>query len=309
MPKELVKEKGELFSQNRYDFDPKILDKEDIKEIKGLVKEKRVDYGIAPIGTDIFSFIRQKEPNIFFEKEQFSNKLDALIYLPNPNKDLGFIILNSNQPLINQVFATAHEYYHYIKDLDEIRTNPRVCSLESMKNKNEQKASRFAAEFLLPDEALRINVEEWSGIFNMDWKKNDLIHWSIFCCKVAIRYCIPLKALLYRLCEEGYINDISKYLSNYAFIKRIFNELSIRYIDKAKELMDTKNIYVEEIMYDLIPKAYNCGYVGLETVEKDLAILGLEKDLLKQLEENDNIVEDEDINPKLKSKLLAKLNR
>ena len=61
--KELVKEKGELFSQNRYDFDPKILDKEDIKEIKGLVKEKRVDYGIAPIGTDIFSFIRQKEPN------------------------------------------------------------------------------------------------------------------------------------------------------------------------------------------------------------------------------------------------------
>lgn len=113
------------YSQSRYDFNPNALSPEEIQQVKQLAVEKRSEYGIAPIGTDIFIYIRDREQNLYFETEVFENKeLDAMIYLPNPNKESAFIILNSGQPLLNQIFATAHEYYHYLKDLDSIRRNP-----------------------------------------------------------------------------------------------------------------------------------------------------------------------------------------
>ncbi len=301
-------EQFEMYYQKRYDFDPNSLSLQDIKEIKDLASEKRNDYGIAPIGRDVFRYIIEKERNVYFELEKFENlELDALIYIPDPNQDIAFIIINSNQPLLNQIFATAHEYYHYLKDLDELRNNPRACSLSSLKDKSEQKASRFAAEFLLPDQALKSSIERWLIVINKNEFKNaNLEEVAALCYILTIKFCLPLKAVFFRLCEEGYIKDPNKYISQYAFIKKIFKETKTSFSKEVKELLNKENPYIDEPMYDLIYKAYNNGYVSLDDLESEIKILGLDKTNFYDLFINKEDDEQEDIDDDIKAKLLKK---
>lgn len=302
----------EKFSQARYDFNIEALSRDEVLYLKKLAKEKRSDYGIAPISTDIFRYISEKESSVFFEYETFDNKdLDALIYLPNPKQDITFIILNSSQPLMNQIFATAHEYYHYIKDLDLIRLSPRVCSLSDLKEKNEQKASRFAAEFLLPEEALKTQVNLLlDHVKKNDFKNADFKDTIVLCCSLTIHYGIPLKAVLFRLLEEGYINDITNYLSNYEFMKQTFQQTLTTWSKQSKELLDSGNPYLEEILYNLIPRAYNSGYVSLGQIKADMEKLKLNNSLFSQLiETEDTVDDDDDLSDDLRARLLSKLGR
>jgi len=299
------------YSQSRYDFNPNALSPEEIRQVKQLAVEKRSEYGIAPIGTDIFTYIRDKEQNLYFETEAFENKeLDAMLYLPNPSKESTFIILNSNQPLLNQIFATAHEYYHFLKDLDSIRKNPHICSLSQLKEKNEQKASRFAAEFLLPDQALKKHISQWLLFINKSRFKdasNEEI--SALCYTLTVRFCMPLKAVMFRLLEEGYIDDLAVYMTNYNFIKQTISESNTKFSKRAKELMGTENQYIEDIMYSLIPKAYQKGYVSLDMLEEDIDILKLNKDgIIESLGLEAEEAEDEDIDDSLRESLLNKMN-
>lgn len=300
-----------LYSQERYDMKYKLLESKDIYEIKRIAKEKRADIGIAPLGKDIFRYITDKENNLFIEKEEFDNEeLDALIYITKTANQSAYIILNAKQPLINQIFAAAHEYYHYIKDYPEIINKPQICSLSSLKQKKEQAASRFAAEFLLPEEALKKHVDKiLITEEKKDFKELKFPNIVALSCALSIVYCIPLKAVLYRLHEENYLTDIESYLTNYQFMKDVFRRASIQSESVVKELLDSKNIYIDEIMYDLMPKAYNKGYVTKETLEEDIELLKLNKtgfniNFESSFSDDDN----EDISEETRKKLICKLN-
>lgn len=299
----------ENYSQKRFDFKSDSLDKNDILRIKSLAEEKRAEYGIGPIGRDIFRYIREKEPNIFFEKEPFDNKdLDAVLFLPDPNKNNAYIILNSNQPLFNQIFATAHEYYHYIEDLETVKQNPKVCSMSSLGDKSEQKASRFAAEFLLPEQALKKVITRYLSIMNLDSLEQDIAHIAAICYALTIRYCMPVKAILFRLCEEGYIKDEASLISNYEFVKNLMREIKTQYSRELEELLSNENPYIEEVMYKLIPKAYNSGFVSLEQVIEDAEALKLNiEDIMETLDIETDIEDDEDINDDIRENLLKKI--
>lgn len=300
----------ERYSQERYDFSVNALEPDEVNQVKSLAEEKRHEYGMAAIGTDIFRYIRDKESNIYFERQAFENNdLDALLYLPDPNKDNTYIILNSSQPLINQIFAVAHEYYHYIKDLENVRKTPRVCSLSSLKDKSEQKASRFAAEFLLPELALRKTVERWLLLVNKkkfeDAESGEV---ATLCYHLTVQYCVPLKAAIFRLYEEGYIDDISVYLSNYNFIKQSLKESKTKFAKKIQELMATENPFIDEVMYRLIPKAYNFGYVSLDKVESDVKELGLVMENVEEFLDINDTEDKEEIDAGLRESLLIKLS-
>jgi Zn-dependent peptidase ImmA (M78 family) len=304
----------EAYSQIRYDFDPEALSKSEISKIKTLAREKRVDFGIAPIGKNIFDYIMSKEKNLYFETQPFENKdLDALIFMPSRTSDIAFIILNTNQPLLNQIFATAHEYYHYLTDLEMIKKNPHVCSLSHLKDKMEQKASRFAAEFLLPEEALRIEVDDFLTLYNVnELDKVDFADIAILCYKLTIRYCLPLKAVIIRLYEERLIGPqkFSHMITNYRFIKDTFITANTRASRQIKELVSTDNPYLPEILYDLIPIAFNHGFVSLDKIEKDIQLLGLKKESFNLDFEEDLEAEDDldllELREQLKFKLLDK---
>src|SRR5699024_10840216 len=94
----------DAYSQARYDFNPDILSKNEVNQIKRLSREKRSDYGIAPIKEAIFEFITSQEKDIYFETQDFDNDdLDGMIVVPPKSRNITLIILNSKHTLLNQI--------------------------------------------------------------------------------------------------------------------------------------------------------------------------------------------------------------
>ena len=102
-------------SQSEYTFGNGELTTSEIRQIKKQSKDSRGIYGVnAPMGTNIFSMIGQND-DIVFQLQKFKDsELDAMIIKYSSKSNRKYIIINSEKPLINQIFAAAHEYYHYL---------------------------------------------------------------------------------------------------------------------------------------------------------------------------------------------------
>lgn len=277
----------EHYYQKEYDFNTTTLTEDEVRSIKRLVREKRVDYNLAPIGEEIFEWILSQEHDLSFEFVDFdSEKIDGMLYIPSNGKEKAYIILNSNKPLINQIFTAAHEYYHYICDYSEIKSKPYVCDFSSLKNVNEKKASRFAAEFLLPEDALRAEIRFLESRFRI----KDYAYISIL---LTIKYQLPLKAVIYRLYEERYIDDIENYIKNYSFIKEILKEIKIA-TDRVERLYSTDNPYCSTngLIYKEMRDSYLSGLASREEIISDARTLGLDEtivnDFFSDFEEDDD---------------------
>ena len=289
----------EHYKQDRYDLSMRDLTRKDLNGIKTLSKEKRSNYANAPIGRKIFRLISEQEPNISFKLAPFHNKeVDALLYIPFSESKRAHIILNASQPLVSQIFAAAHEYYHYLADYENYRNTPRICSLEALKTVSEQKASRFAAELLLPAEALRDEVDRFLGITNM--KKSADIGvslWAAICILLVEKYEIPLKAVIFRLYEEGLIKKkpYDNIMQNYDFLKAAMNKVKIMQSSSFQSLHSTKN---DEIplsnLYSYVFNAYRNGFVSKEEAMHDATSLGLDVTAVSEglIEEDDDILDE-----------------
>lgn len=290
---EVSEEVFNLYKQERYDLSFKDLTKDDIVEIRKLSKEKRSNYGNAPIGRKIFNLITEQEPNIIFKLAEYENKdIDAFLYIPFPEAGRAYIVLNSSRPLISQIFAAAHEYYHYLKDFQKIQKESQICFLEHLETVSEQKASRFAAELLLPVDALREDIERSMLTFNVsDAKKLSHVEWSAICIILVKKYELPLKAVMFRIAEEGFIEKKSykKIIDDYDFIKGAMNNIKIESNKSFKSLMSPQNDEIPlKQLYKSVFDVYNCGFATGEEIIKDSSRLGLNKDLVA-----DRIAEDE----------------
>lgn len=284
----------EHYYQTEYDYNTSSLTEQEIYDIKELAREKRVNYALAPIGEKIFNWIEEQNSDIHFELVNFeSEKIDGMLYIPEAGLEKAYIILNSNKPLINQIFTSAHEYYHYIKDYAIIKETPYICNFNSLESINEKKASRFAAEFLLPEEALRSEIRFMR-------KRMDIIgesklgfeFYATIAIMLTVKYQMPLKAVIYRLHEEGYIKNIIQYIKNYDFIKNIMRELKI-FEKKVDYLYSNKNEHLDAdgIIYRQMKTAYDTGYAARDEIMHDAEILRLDRQVVQDFFDN---TEDDD---------------
>lgn len=291
----------ELFQkyyQVEYDFNTASLTEEDIDNIKALVKEKRVDYGLAPIGEKIFEWIMEQNENLRFELVDFdSEKIDALLYIPQSGFDKAYIVLNSKKPFVNQIFAAAHEYYHYIKDYEKIKREPYICNFAALQGVNEKRACRFAAEFLLPEDALRMEIRRFKrNVLGSLECKMAFENYAVVSMFLTMKYQVPLKAAMYRLYEEHYIENIEEYIQNYVFIKKVLQEVKITE-ERVKPLYACTNNYftANSLIYRQMKLAYDAGYVSREEILKDAERLGLDRELIYEFfDEITDIDEEED---------------
>lgn len=291
----------EQYYQREYDFNTNSLCEDEVDSIKALVKEKRVDYALAPIGEKIFGWITEQDTNIHFEAVDFdSDKIDGLLYIPQSGYDKAYIVLNSKKPLINQIFTAAHEYYHYVKDYAIIKKEPYICNFSALSSVNEKRASRFAAEFLLPEEALRAEKKVFKK--RMPGKRNQEMFfedYAIFSIYLTLKYQLPLKAVIYRLYEEHYIDKIDEYIQNYQFIKGVLQEVKV-FHEQVDYLYNCKNPYIENnsLIYRQMKLVYDNGYASRDELVKDAEILELDKTLVEGFFDDINeedIDEDDDI--------------
>ena len=287
----------EQYYQKKYDFNTSSLTDNEVAEIKKLAREKRVDYALAPLGTGIFDWICDQNNELRIELVAFdSDNIDGMLYIPTTGQERAYIILNSNKPLANQIFAAAHEFYHYVKDYQIIKDKPYICDFSILKDINEKKACRFAAELLLPEEALLHEIQDYCrGMEISSVSAMDFYQFSAIIIFLTVKYQMPLKAVIYRLSEEHYIDNIERYIEDYDFIKGVLWQIKILG-KRVEELYGNENKYLTQCssIYQDMTKAYNDGNASKEEILEDAETLGLDMTLVNDIVSDDTFEDDTD---------------
>ena len=288
----------EQYYQTEYDFNTASLTLNEIAEIKRLAREKRVDYASAPMGTGVFNLIQRQSQEIRFELVSFeSEKIDGMLYIPTSGQERAYIILNSNKPLVNQIFTAAHEFYHYIKDYQVFKERPYICDFSILKDVNEKKACRFAAELLFPEEALKREIIDYCRRLNIkEVKTLDFAQIASFIIVMTVKYQMPLKAVIYRLAEEKYIGNVKEYIENYDFIKKVLQEIKI-FDKQVSELYSTDNNFIipYSMTYQDMEKAFSTGNASKEEILRDAEILSLDMNIVNDFVSQEDEVSDDEM--------------
>ena len=197
-----------------------VLSKLQIESIRKLARDQRQALGFVgetPIANDIFTIldnldIRLLEYPIKSEgdRQAFSA---AIMYSEEGGRKLVFIGLNTADYFDRQIFAIAHELYHYYS-----KTGSHLSRLEEEgENIVEAQANRFAAEFLLPQSVLEsIILDEFktSSLEKIQFKT--LLR---FIARLHCTWWLPYRSLARRLKEIGAISN-KQYQELYAMNER-----------------------------------------------------------------------------------------
>ena len=192
-----------------------------VKTIRNLARKKRRELGFteeAPIGNDIFTILDNL--NIILleypikseegDKPAFSA---VLMYSEEGGQELTFIGLNTADYFDKQVFALAHELYHYYTKTGSHLSRPE----DEEKNRTETEANRFAAEFLLPESALEnIVFDEFKNSSLQTIKTKTLLR---FIARLQCAWWLPFRSIVKRLREINAISD-KQYSELYAIDER-----------------------------------------------------------------------------------------
>jgi Zn-dependent peptidase ImmA (M78 family) len=180
----------------------------DIKKIKDLAKEKRGSLGCSgdlPIANDLYMILEKYRIVLLeypIEDESDRPTFSAVMhYCDFEGEPIIFIGLNTADYYDKQVFAIAFELYHFYEN------GGKHFRLQNYSEDNliETKANRFAAEFLLPEEALRNKIFDEFNSFSL---KN--ISTNVLLRFIARMHCIwwlPYRSLVKRLLEIDAITN------------------------------------------------------------------------------------------------------
>lgn len=179
-----------------------------LDEIRTLTRDKRQSLGFigeTPIANDIFTILNQL--GIMLLEYPIKSDGDrpafsaAIMYSEERNKTLTFIGLNTADYFDKQIFAIAHELYHFYT-----KSGSHLSRIEDDKKNTmiEANANRFAAEFLLPADTLKsIIIKQFKHSSISDIPHKTLLR---FIARVQTAWWLPYRSIVKRLRE---INAIS----------------------------------------------------------------------------------------------------
>jgi Zn-dependent peptidase ImmA (M78 family) len=179
-----------------------------IDEIRKLAKDKRQSLSIIgeiPIANDIFTILEQL--NIKLLEYPIQSEGDrpafsaAIMYSEEDGEELVFIGLNTADYFDKQVFAIAHELFHYFT-----KTASHLSRLSDIENTLiEAKANRFAAEFLFPEAALKsIILDEFKTSKLEKVSEKTILR---FIARLQCTWWLPYRSIVKRLHEIGAISE------------------------------------------------------------------------------------------------------
>ncbi len=137
------------------------------EEVRRLARDKRQSLGFigdSPIANGIFTILDQLGIMLLeypIDSENDQPALSAvMVYLEEDEEELAFIGLNTADYYDRQIFAIAHELYHYFT-----KTGSHLSRLDDKDSSViEAKANWFATELLLPEVVLKgIVLEEFKN--------------------------------------------------------------------------------------------------------------------------------------------------
>lgn len=157
----------------------------------------------APIGSD-FPSILQKLNIILLEcpiKRTGSNSFSAIFCRTKVDgKEVMFLGVNTWDYYDRQLFAIAHELYHFLNP-----SQPHISRDDDLDNPIEKHADWFAAEFLLPLQVLKTHVLDTFGKRNInECSRPALLR---FIARLQCTWWMPYKSIIHRLYEADAIDE------------------------------------------------------------------------------------------------------
>jgi len=168
-----------------------------LKAVAGLGRE-------SPIGNS-FSDILECHKIILLEypiKRAGGNSFSAMFMRSKSDSDnFSFIGVNTSDYYDKQLFAIAHELYHF-----SVHDEPHISRDGDASDPEEIKAEYFAAEFLLPLDVLqRAIIKEFGTIEISALPKSALLR---FIARLQCTWWLPYKAIVNRLLETRAITSV-----------------------------------------------------------------------------------------------------
>ena len=188
-------------------MNPIMLNEVQVDEIRKLVGDERRFLGFVgetPIANDIFTILDRLD--IMLLEYPIESEGDrpafsaAIMYSEEGDKKLTFIGLNTADFYDKQIFAIAHELYHYYTKSGSHLSRPE----DEESSLIEVKANRFAAEFLLPETVLEsIVLDEFKTSTLEKVQHKTLLR---FIARLHCTWWLPYRSLVKRLHEIGAIS-------------------------------------------------------------------------------------------------------
>ena len=188
-------------------MNPIKLNEVQVDEIRKLAGEKRLSLGFVgetPIANDIFTILGRLD--IMLLEYPIESEGDrpafsaAIMYSEEGDKKLTFIGLNTADFYDKQIFAIAHELYHYYTKSGSHLSRPE----DEESSLIEVKANRFAAEFLLPETVLEsIVLDEFKTSTLEKVQHKTLLR---FIARLHCTWWLPYRSLVKRMHEIGAIS-------------------------------------------------------------------------------------------------------
>ena len=243
-----------------------ILDEKQIYEVKSLASDTRRLFGVypnVPIANDIKLLLENQGIMLCeypFPDTNGTHTYGNITWFKTDNKIFTFIGLNTSSFYDEQIFAIAHEIYHY-------KTQSGKAYMPDMEYEDkviEKMADRFAAELLLPDETLKAVVIKTVG--KADMKGISEARLLRFIARIQCEWWLPFQAIANRLLEEGFIDE-SQYNNLYKIDCRnedgMYRRLLKNIDSEISELLNkrTKTVGVSNIVIETIISNYEDGLI------------------------------------------------
>ena len=247
------------------------LNKIDIESVQATVQEKLALYHKENdvIGAQIFNILENESRVLYYPLEDqevwgFSETI----------KEEAFVCINTSIPYDKQVFAAAHELYHvWSNQIGEVILSHNLEDVSD--NKEEMKASRFAAEFLVNEKLLRQEMKTYAISIETITEKEIV--------QLAGLFLVPYKTMVRRFLELGFISN-ENYQKFMALTgddveilrKRLSFSLPVRenkiglntLVDCAMDLYEKNLITVEKLEYELSFANLTLEDMGIAIEEK-----------------------------------------
>ena len=243
-----------------------ILDEKQIFEVKSLASDTRRLFGVypnVPIANDIKLLLENQGIMLCeypFPDSNGTHTYGNITWFKTDNETFTFIGLNTSSFYDEQIFAIAHEIYHYKTQTGKAYTPDMECEDKVI----EKMADRFAAELLLPDEALKAVVIKTIGKADMKGVSEAKILRLV--ARIQCEWWLPFQAIANRLLEEGFIDE-SQYNKLYKIDCRneegMYRRLLKSIDSEISELLNkkTKNVGVSNIVIETIISNYEDGLI------------------------------------------------